>query len=405
MSLQALRRWNFGAQRNDIPMNGKPPNAMTMIVPAGGSVVRYWFTIITLVLALIHGEHTWSMTAREDTVVSLDRAVHFAGAEDRDVSVPSGKYRVETESGAQWLRLVPLNGAAPMILRAESVTHTETLDHMLAISVLREDETLHLVLLSPGGQGLEAVGSYSGLRSRGVLSQVLTSDELKLYVALKLTQDQQQKSSSPDAGVQARQEQIRNLLTVMRGQPGGPDMIAAAQRRGAPLPGVGKDGSPARASASSAFSVTLTPRQPRRPEASLTFAQAVTSQSAGDPSAAQSLSVKLEKATLPAGPPFPTAAVSIKVPRNGWYLFTVKVKALSKDVHAILGQQRVVKTLLPGTAGKSAEVSLHKWEHPTQPGEETLYPALVELKAGEYELLWKVSDGGVEFIEAVILSL
>jgi hypothetical protein len=54
----------------------------------------------------------------------------------------------------------------------------------------RDDEKFpHVVLLLPGGQGLEAVGSYDGSRARGLRGLQLTPSE-KIQKALKKKMEQ-----------------------------------------------------------------------------------------------------------------------------------------------------------------------------------------------------------------------
>ena len=106
-----------------------------------------------------------------DTTVTLDQPVHFTNAEGSDVVLDEGSYAVE--AAETWLRVTPSDGKAmdALLLEAQTERHEETLTAPLALSAAGEQaDTHHLALLLPDGKRLEAIGSYSGVRSRGTLS-------------------------------------------------------------------------------------------------------------------------------------------------------------------------------------------------------------------------------------------
>lgn len=117
--------------------------------------------------------------ALADTTVTLDQPVHFTTAEGSDVVLNAGGYAVEATE--DWLRVTPGDGQAvdAILLEAQAANHEESLTSPLAVSAQGEQpDTHHLALLLPGGKRLEAIGSYSGIRSRGTLS-LLTIQRLK----------------------------------------------------------------------------------------------------------------------------------------------------------------------------------------------------------------------------------
>jgi len=106
-----------------------------------------------------------------DTTIILEQPVHFTNAEGSDVVLDAKTYTVGAAD--EWLRVTPSEGQAvdALLLEAQTATHEESLTEPLALSADGEQpDTHHLVLLLPGGKRLEAIGSYSGLRSRGTLS-------------------------------------------------------------------------------------------------------------------------------------------------------------------------------------------------------------------------------------------
>ncbi len=77
--------------------------------------------------------------------------------------------------GASSLRLLPSGDRPPVEIQASAITHEEPLASPVALPVLEEgqDDQVHLVLLLPGGGGLDAIGSYSGTRSRAAIGTSL----------------------------------------------------------------------------------------------------------------------------------------------------------------------------------------------------------------------------------------
>jgi len=107
-------------------------------------------------------------TAFADTTITLDQPVHFTTAAGSDVVLDAGDY--EVNAADEWLRVTPSEGQAvdAVLLEAQVARHEEELKAPLGVSAQGESpDTHHLALLLPNGKRLEAVGSYSGIRSRG----------------------------------------------------------------------------------------------------------------------------------------------------------------------------------------------------------------------------------------------
>ena len=331
---------------------------------------------IALAMALVSTGHASGSRPSPSPTVELESAVHFVDPEGHDITIAGGAYRVEAAEASR-LRLLPAAGKATLLIQGQPLAHEETVPGPLALSVPQEDGTIHVLLLLPGGKGVDAVGSFSGLHTRGVLSKVLTSDHVKLYAALKL--DQLAKAApAPDPSRLSHQEQVRELVQILSAQPGGQEMLTAPKRKGAHLPSLNPQ-EPHRTTSSTIYSVSLTPEQPRGTDASLSLSHA---QAGG-----------LDNATI-----------RVKIPRAGWYLINLKMKAQSQTILASVTQQRIIKTLLPGKSGTSTPATIRTWDQPTEPSGEYSFPALVELKAGEYQFSWSISSGAAELIEARILS-
>ena len=127
---------------------------------------------------LAEGDSTSRLIGQEPVSVSeevvsitLPYPVHFSAKDGSDLIATPGKYRVEAAEAN--LRLVPLEGQDAMLLAADKGSHDVKVEVPIALSIpggTTADADIHVVqLLSPDGSSLEAVGTYSGVRSRGVL--------------------------------------------------------------------------------------------------------------------------------------------------------------------------------------------------------------------------------------------
>ena len=113
--------------------------------------------------------------------IQLEREVRFEARGGERVAVAAGTWRVET-IGDEALRLVPEDGRVSSI-RARAASHQEELAGPVAISVVAEGDTQHVLLLLPDGTGLEAVGSAGTVATRGLAT--LGPEPLKERVAAR----------------------------------------------------------------------------------------------------------------------------------------------------------------------------------------------------------------------------
>jgi microsomal dipeptidase-like Zn-dependent dipeptidase len=98
----------------------------------------------------------------------VDSAIHFDGADGKPVTLDKGSYVVMADGGG--LRLTGPSGV-PVVLTAERAAHEQKLVQPQALIVPVGDDERHIVLLQPDGTRLEAIGSASGVHSRGGLTR------------------------------------------------------------------------------------------------------------------------------------------------------------------------------------------------------------------------------------------
>jgi hypothetical protein len=113
----------------------------------------------------------------------IEKAVHFQTTAGTDAVLDSGSYGVEALASSLRVRSV---GGQTIDLAASVAIHDTQLEAARALMVAMSDDEQHLVLLLPGGKRLEAIGSLSGLRSRGVARpNLVSSPALQAAVATR----------------------------------------------------------------------------------------------------------------------------------------------------------------------------------------------------------------------------
>lgn len=116
------------------------------------------------------------------STLTLEQPAHFMTSDGSDVVVEAGTYMVDTLVGSR-LRL-NMEGGETLFLEAHATTHSEEIEAPLAVIVSGEDpDVVHIVLLLPNGQALDAPGSISGTRSRGFGGLLASPAEIQFAVA------------------------------------------------------------------------------------------------------------------------------------------------------------------------------------------------------------------------------
>ncbi len=97
--------------------------------------------------------------------------MHFLAPGGDDVVVEPGGYDVEAAD--EWLQLIPQRGhrTDAILLEAQGKSHEEVIKSPHAKSEQSGEGQHLLALMLPNGTTLEAVGSYSRVRSRGLSSR------------------------------------------------------------------------------------------------------------------------------------------------------------------------------------------------------------------------------------------
>jgi hypothetical protein len=105
--------------------------------------------------------------SHETSSVPLTQEVHFSSPDGSDVVAPPGVYQVERVEPTV-LKLIPGEGGKQqaVTVQATPTEHEETISAPFVLSIPYKEDEHHVVLLMPDGKALDAIGTYSGVRSR-----------------------------------------------------------------------------------------------------------------------------------------------------------------------------------------------------------------------------------------------
>lgn len=121
------------------------------------------FVLIAL-LQLVGGKPVLALEEESPTAMRFEKTLHFLSPENTDEQIAPGTYLVEA-AGVDSLWLFQGEESVPHLIQAIPTTHEEALADPVVV-ILSEEDAQHLLFLLPDGKGLEASGSYSGIRSK-----------------------------------------------------------------------------------------------------------------------------------------------------------------------------------------------------------------------------------------------
>lgn len=106
--------------------------------------------------------------------IYLEKPVHFLNPNGDGLEVQQGTYTVER--AGQGIRLMTAEKEEGLLLEAHSDTHDGALETSVALSLpgdAEEEADLHyIILMAPDGESLQALGTYSGIRQRGLFKNI-----------------------------------------------------------------------------------------------------------------------------------------------------------------------------------------------------------------------------------------
>ena len=116
------------------------------------------------------------LQAENADTISLEEKIAFMSPSGEEIILSVGTYRVEPVSPSA-LRLVPFGKQEVFVIKAQPTKHDEDIRFPVALMAIDDELQIHVVLLLPQQKGLEAIGSSSRGRYRG-LPEFLTSAQI-----------------------------------------------------------------------------------------------------------------------------------------------------------------------------------------------------------------------------------
>ena len=147
---------------------------------------------------LVASEFFDLLTAEDLATITFDQTVYFSRPDSIDVIAAPGIYRILVDQ-LRGLRLIPIKNnkeKEAVLVQAVPTNHRDKIPSPVALYVADEENIPHIVLLLPGGTGLEAVGSFSEVRTRGTAPPLLSLEQVHNAVLEKL---RKAKSATPES--------------------------------------------------------------------------------------------------------------------------------------------------------------------------------------------------------------
>jgi hypothetical protein len=170
-----------------------------------------FFSLTIMLCGLMLGNQAWAFSTSSATI-TLEKSVHFTTPDGSDVVVEPGTYTIE--AAEEWLRLISGERRDALLLEAIKTQHDENLKVANALSQSSAADEHRITLLLPGGKGLEAIGSVSGVRSRAVrrppTSRTRTQQQQVSRISTQSKNNTASKKSNP---MPKSPVQPNNLLT------------------------------------------------------------------------------------------------------------------------------------------------------------------------------------------------
>jgi outer membrane protein assembly factor BamB len=140
---------------------------------------RVLMTVGLLVVVLMGGGNGLAVTTAGLPTITLEKAVHFLTPEGEDVIVGPGIFEVNAEEGMLVMTTAEGEVRHPIPVKTERVSHEKQLDSPLSDTWTDEEDQQYAGLFFPDGTGFVAVGTFSGIQPRGLLSGFLNSPQLR----------------------------------------------------------------------------------------------------------------------------------------------------------------------------------------------------------------------------------
>jgi hypothetical protein len=111
------------------------------------------------------------------STITLEQAVHFLSPDGAEIVLAPGDYTAKAPDGTS-IQVTPISGGAASIIQAEAGRHGQELSAPELVAAASDEDVIHIVLLMPDGSTLDAIGTLSGVRTRGPMLAPLQAQQL-----------------------------------------------------------------------------------------------------------------------------------------------------------------------------------------------------------------------------------
>ncbi len=122
-----------------------------------------------------------------ESLVEFEKDLHFLSQEGSDVSLPAGGYYVDPVQGGLRFTSADQEDAEAVVVGAEPTTHDRSVEAPESVSHKEGEDQQVVMVLMPDGKALQAVGSSSGIQSRGLKFRRMKGLKGKLSFLPKVT--------------------------------------------------------------------------------------------------------------------------------------------------------------------------------------------------------------------------
>jgi len=119
-------------------------------------------------------------------IVEFDKTVHFQSSDGKDIVLAPGGYTVEVAEAGLLLTSTDKEGSEGVVVRAQPTTHQEDVEAPEPVAVSGGEDQQVVMMVMPGGKALQAIGTHSGVQSRGMQLQAAPANRPTLQYIPKI---------------------------------------------------------------------------------------------------------------------------------------------------------------------------------------------------------------------------
>ena len=137
-----------------------------------------------ILMGVVGGAFVFSQDTPERLTITLERAVHFLAHDGAETVLAPGVYTAKAHDEKS-IQVIAVSSGETTTIQAAVGTHEQQLSAPQLVAVASDEDVVHIVVLMPGGTTLDAIGTLSGVRTRGPMMAPLQSQQLTGVMAMQ----------------------------------------------------------------------------------------------------------------------------------------------------------------------------------------------------------------------------